>query len=98
MGPGAKKQYGYDTAGRRTSVTDALSNMTSFKYDAVGNQLSMTDANGNTSQYQYDALNRRTRVTYADSIRPDTTLLGVRFRRRMKPGATTPYAPKSPSC
>jgi len=61
------KQYAYDDAGRRTSVTDALTHTTTFAYDAAGNQLSVTDANSHTTQYVYDAGNRRTKVIYPDT-------------------------------
>ena len=34
-----RTEYGYDDAGRRTSVTDALGNVTTFSYDFDGNLL-----------------------------------------------------------
>jgi YD repeat-containing protein len=56
----------YDKASRRTSVTDAAGNVTSFGYDANGNQTSITDARTNTTSFHYDKDNRRTAVVYPD--------------------------------
>ena len=63
---GNTTELAYDLAGRRTKITNALLQETSFAYDAAGNQSSMTDANGNSTQFFYDGLNRRTEVRYAD--------------------------------
>src|ERR1019366_1361534 len=35
--------YGYDSLGRVTTVTDALSNVTTFTYDSAGNRLTKQD-------------------------------------------------------
>ena len=58
--------FGYDTARRLTSVTDALGNVTSFTLDANGNRTSMTSNEVVPSsanevyevEHDYDALNR----------------------------------------
>jgi YD repeat-containing protein len=59
-------QYGYDTVGRLTSVTQLLNGLplvTSYGYDEIGNRLSQTDANTHTTLYAYDKLGRRTSRT-----------------------------------
>lgn len=62
--------YGYEEncgcSGRRTSITNALGQVTINKFDAVGNLVQMIDALGRTNFFSYDALNRRSGVTFPD--------------------------------
>jgi len=60
--------FGYDDSGRRTTITDALNQVTLTAYDAAGNQVALTDPRGNTTAFVYDAGNRLTRT-----IAPDAT-------------------------
>jgi RHS repeat-associated protein len=61
-------QANYDSLNRPISVTDALSNTTSYRYNALGLRTVITDANGQLTTYQYDGLGRVITVTYeADS-------------------------------
>ena len=64
--------YGYDDAGRRTSLTDAMQKLTTFGYDNVGNQTSVLDANQHQTQFVYDKLGRKTQTVYPDQT-TDTT-------------------------
>ena len=59
--------YGYDAAGRRTALTNALNQVTRFAYDANGNQTNQVDTLLHTNTYAYDALGHQTQVLYADS-------------------------------
>jgi RHS repeat-associated protein len=92
-GNGNITQYAYDDAGRRTTVTDALTHVTTFVYDAAGNQTSVKDANNNTTAYTYDNANRRTRVTYPDGKFESTAYdaLGRVVSRTDAKGLTTQY-------
>jgi RHS repeat-associated protein len=85
--------YAYDDAGRRSQVTNALNQITTFVYDNAGNQLSMKDANTHTTTYTYDNANRRTQVTYPDSKFETTTYdaLGRVSARTDANGKTTQY-------
>jgi RHS repeat-associated protein len=58
---------GYDSAGRRTAVTNALNQVTQFGFDANGNQTNIVDAFNHTTSYTYDELNRQVRVTHPDN-------------------------------
>ena len=58
--------YGYDAAGRRTSLTNALNQVTRFAYDANGNQTNVVDALLHTNTCVYDALGHQTQVLYPD--------------------------------
>ncbi|MBP9822624.1 MAG: hypothetical protein KBF21_00240 [Thermoanaerobaculia bacterium] len=60
--------FGYDDSGRRTTITDALNQVTLTAYDAAGNQVALTDPRGNTTAFVYDSSNRLTRT-----IAPDAT-------------------------
>jgi RHS repeat-associated protein len=73
--------FGYDPLARVTSVTDALSDTTTYVYDGVGNELSQQDpggtcaatpATGCTSS-TYDAANELTSVTYSDGATPNVS-------------------------
>ena len=64
--------YGYDAAGRRTSVVNAwgipgLQMSTSYGYDNNGNQTSMTDNSNRTTSYTFDTLNRMRKTTFPDN-------------------------------
>ena len=56
--------YAYDTHGNRTSVTDAMSNQTTFAYDA-GDRLKTITYPGSTgtTTFGFDYRGRRTSVT-----------------------------------
>lgn len=58
--------YGYDGAGQRVAVTNALDQVTQYTYDANGNQSSIIDAFNHTNIYVYDALNRQIERIYPD--------------------------------
>lgn len=53
--------YTYDSANRRTSVSDPLNGETRMEYDDAGNLLRMTDSLNRTTRYEYDSLNRLVR-------------------------------------
>ena len=48
-------QFGYDSKGSLTSITDPLNNQTTIAYNAAGQHVSVTDPLMNTTQIQYDA-------------------------------------------
>ena len=60
--PTFKKQFTYDTQGRKLTETDILSDTdsgtTTFEYDNAGNLIRKTDAKDNDTHYAYDTLNR----------------------------------------
>jgi RHS repeat-associated protein len=58
--------YGYNAAGQRIAVTNALNQPTQYGYDADGNQTSVIDALNHTNIYVYDALNRQIERIYPD--------------------------------
>ena len=62
--------YTYDDAGRLLSVTDPLTQMTSFVYDAVGNKVTEIDARDVETRFEYDSqynLIKTTRVMDAET-------------------------------
>ncbi len=59
--------FGYDDSGRRTTITDALNQITFTAYDPAGNQVALTDPRGNTTAFVYDAGNRLTRTIAPDA-------------------------------
>jgi len=63
--------YGYNAAGHRTTVTDALNHTTTTAYDPMGRVLSLTDANNNQTTYAYDKVGNLTGVT--DALNHTTT-------------------------
>jgi RHS repeat-associated protein len=69
--------YGYEEncgcAGRRTTVTNALGQVTISKYDEVGNLVQTIDALGRTNTFVYDELNRRRTVLFPDGTAQGTT-------------------------
>ncbi len=56
-------QYHYDSAGRLTSIQDALGATESYTYNSLGLKTSTTDKNGNTWNYDYDAAGRLVQET-----------------------------------
>ena len=56
-------QYGYDAAGRRTSVSDPNRNVTKYSYDDAGRMIARTNALDQTTTYTYDAAGHVTAVT-----------------------------------
>lgn len=69
---GQTTHYGYDAAGQRIAITNALGEVTRFAYDANGNQTNMVDSLGRTYTYLFDALNRQTRVIFPDNTSEHT--------------------------
>ena len=78
----AIQSYQYDSLAHVTTVTDALSNVTTSVYDAYHDLLSKQDPGGNCSattptgctSYAFDAANQLTRITYSDGVTPNVTL------------------------
>ena len=56
-------QYGYDSYGQITSVTNALGQQTTYAYDTKGRMTSTTNAANETTTFAYDALGNVTSVT-----------------------------------
>ncbi len=61
----ATTQYGYDAAGRRTSMIDPRGNTTKSVYDDAGRLVQTVDALGESTTYTLDAAGRQTAVTDA---------------------------------
>jgi len=59
--------YGYDAAGRRTALTNALQQVTRYAFDANGNQTNQLDALLHNVGFLYDRLGHQTQVQYADT-------------------------------
>jgi RHS repeat-associated protein len=57
--------YGYDDAGRPTSVRDPLTNLTEIFYDELGNKQREVDAEGKETKYEYDVRGNMTKRTDA---------------------------------
>ena len=55
----------YDSAGRLTTVTDALGNSTNYVYDELGRRTTITDALGNQTSFVYNNLGQRTQSSDA---------------------------------
>ena len=51
-------QIGYDSLGRKTSLSDPDMGAWSYTYDAAGNLLTQTDGRGSTLWFAYDLLHR----------------------------------------
>jgi len=60
---GKVTRYGYDAAGRLSTITDPLGQITRLSYDLAGNPISIQDAKGRVSGYDYDAAGRLMRTT-----------------------------------
>ena len=95
---GKRTTYGYDAAGRLTTVSrminGALKLQGSYAYDTTGRQISQTDALGRTTTYAYDNMGRRTSRTLpegqSESATYDTE--GKPATRTDFNGDTTTYA------
>ena len=74
-GPSGLFAYGYDSAGRLTSLADARGGLTSFTYDPAGNLSSLTDPAGNTTHWSYDSKGGSAvkRINWATRSRSPTT-------------------------
>ncbi|HZR03992.1 MAG TPA: RHS repeat-associated core domain-containing protein [Burkholderiales bacterium] len=91
-------QYGYDTQGNLTSLTDALGKITTQQYDALNRLIKTIEpaasgagAGGNT-QYAYDGLDQLTQVTDPRNLATTYTLDGLaRLTTQVSPdtGTTT---------
>jgi len=55
--------YGYDGLGNRTSVTDALGNVTTYSHDRLGRVLTATNALGGNTSLVYDAFGNVVKTT-----------------------------------
>lgn len=55
--------YGYDAAGQRTSVTDALGHAATTTYNAAGQVAAITNRNGGRTSYGYDNVGLLNAVT-----------------------------------
>jgi RHS repeat-associated protein len=77
----AIQSYQYDSLAHVTTITDALSNVTTYVYDPYGNLLSKQDPGGNCAgtpatgctTYSYDAANQLTGITYSDGVTPNVS-------------------------
>lgn len=54
---------GYDSLGRKLTMSDGDMGSWSYQYDVSGNLLQQTDAKNQTTVFQYDPLNRLTAKT-----------------------------------
>jgi len=78
----AIQSYQYDSLAHVTTVTDALSNVTTYVYDTYGNVLSKQDPGGNCAAqsptgcttYSYDSGNQLTVIKYSDGVTPNVTI------------------------
>lgn len=59
--------YGYDSAGRRTSMTDGTGT-TRYAYDKAGRLLKTTYPDGDTVSRSYDAAGQQTALTYPSGL------------------------------
>jgi RHS repeat-associated protein len=62
---GKVTRYGYDNAGRMTSITNANLEVTRYVYDLNGNVTQLIDGNGHTNKFIYDQYGRLTNQTDA---------------------------------
>lgn len=58
------RQYGYDSLGHTTVLTDAVSQATHYSYNAAGWLATVTDPTNRSMGLTYDGLGRRTFVTH----------------------------------
>lgn len=81
-GAGQATTYGYDAAGRLTSLTDPMGRTAAYGYDPAGNRTTTQDPGGNCAAIPklactttaYDAANQPVGVDYSDSATPDVTM------------------------
>jgi RHS repeat-associated protein len=60
--------YGYDAAGNRTSVTDAVSHTMTYEYDDLNRLEGVVDPLTNRTEYGYDRVGNRTVMTDANGF------------------------------
>jgi RHS repeat-associated protein len=63
---GRSISYTYDSAGRRTQMTDYFGGQTNYSYDALGRLTSLTNPFGEVTTFQYDANSRLIRKNLAN--------------------------------
>jgi len=79
--------YGYDTAGRNTSVSRSDGLLVQYAYDAAGNRTQLIWPDGYFVTYRYDHLNRLTNVLESGTTALATyTLDGVSRRTALAYG------------
>jgi RHS repeat-associated protein len=87
-------QFGYNSLGEMTQITDPLGHITKIAYTSVGLIYTITDAQNNVTTYAYDSRGNRTSVT--DAMSNVTTFAydsGSRLTTITYPGtATTVFA------
>ena len=69
---GRRTGFGYDLAGRLTSVTQSVEGrpvVTTYGYDELGNRIWQKDANGHQTSFEYDKLGRETARILPDGSR-----------------------------
>ncbi len=80
--------YGYNSLAQPKTVTDALSNVTTYTFDGDGNQLTKLDpVSGATcsgtkvgcTTMTYDAANELTSVSYSDGVTPNVSSITYDF-------------------
>jgi RHS repeat-associated protein len=59
-------RYGYDDAGRQTTITNPLGELTQLTFDGRGLRISAKDKAGHVTTFQRDAMGRVTQATLAD--------------------------------
>ena len=65
---GHATQFGYDTAGRLTSVTNANQEGVTFAYDPAGDVIAVTNALGKSTTWAYDMYGRMIAETNANGV------------------------------
>ena len=83
--------FGYEVAGRRVAVTNALGSIpvswSGYGYDANGNQIYFTNALNVVTTNVFDALNRQVQVFYPDGTKTSTAYdAATRFREVRETG------------
>jgi len=96
---GTSISFGYDSRGRRTSVTDQNNKTTTYAYDDADRMISVTDPANTTTYYAYDTEDNLTSITDANITPPALPTMRVAGSRRqlsrphcLKPTGTTPSA------
>src|SRR5262249_32115608 len=68
---GKRTEYGYDAAGRKTSMKDALGHVTRYEYDPVGNMTKIIYPDDTFASATYDRDNRKLSETDANGQTTD---------------------------